>query len=84
MVSCATTGKLEYVGNKLVVYGYSVDQIPETCEKYKLFTNTVFSKSYYNPNFIIGRRIKSNLNKPVTVENLPSGIRKKKYNTHIR
>ena len=75
-VSCATTGKLEYVGNKSVVYGYSVDQIPETCEKYQLFTNTIFSKSYYNPNFIIGRCIKNNLTKPIFVKSLPNGIRK--------
>lgn len=75
-VSCATTGKLEYVGNKSVVYGYSVDQIPETCEKYQLFTSTIFSKSYYNPNFIIGRHIKNNLTKPIFVKSLPNGIRK--------
>lgn len=75
--SCVSTGILEIVDNKKVIYNVDVESLPKSCEKNQIFTTITFSKDYYDPNYVIGNLIKGNLDRPVFLSTLPPGLKKK-------
>lgn len=74
---CVTTGTFEVSSDGKTLLSYGCEGIPECCEKNKFFTNYSFSKDFYDPNYVIGNRIKNNLDKPRRLQNLPSTLKRK-------
>jgi len=76
--SCLTFNQLETVGDEKIVYNCTPKDLPESCCKFRIFSNYNFSKYTDDPNVSIAQVIKNNLDNFREVE-LPTNLKSKRY-----